>query len=177
MNSVLISFMAGFILVSGEAGPSDKMYEELRTAPSVIIAESLEDDIVSALMESGSATADILLERALAAERAENLELARELLDRAVMVEPDFPEAWYRRALLYLNDEAYDQALLDLNEALSIEPRHFRAWMILGRVFEVLGQNREALEAYREVLTIHPHYEAALAEVRRLSPKLDGRAI
>lgn len=177
MNSFLVSLVAGIVLISGEAGPSDQMYEELRTAPSAVVAQSVEDDIVSALMESGSPTADILLERALAAERAEELELARELLDRAIAVKPDFSEAWFRRALLYLNDEAYDQALLDLNEALTREPRHFRAWMTLGRVFDVLGQSREALSAYQEVLAINPHYESALAEVRRLAPKLDGRAI
>ena len=157
--------------------PTDEMYEALRTAPSAAYADSMEADILAAMLESGSPTADLVMERALLAEQVGELDLERELLDRVVMIKPDYSEAWFRRAMLFLNEEAYDQAILDLNEALTAEPRHFRAWMTLGRVFTMLEQNKQALEAYQEALAIYPLYEAARSEVRRLEPLVNGRAI
>ena len=177
MNSLLFSMLAGVVLASSQAGPSDEMFDELRNAPSSVIAESLEEDITTSFRESGSPTADLLLERALLAETHADFDLAREFLDRAIAVNPEFSEAWYQRSLMFLSEEAIDQALFDLNEALSHEPRHFRAWLTLGRVFEMLGQNKEVLEAYREVLAISPRNESALSQVRRLAPLVDGRAI
>ena len=153
------------------------MFEELRTAKSSVIAESLAEDISSALQESGSATADILLERALVAEAIEDLDMAREFLDRAIAVEPEFSEAWFQRALIFLNEGKFDQALYDLNEALTFEPRHFNAWLTLGALFEQLGESKQALKAYQEVLKIHPHHSTAQSQVRRLGPQVDGRSI
>ncbi|MAK61287.1 MAG: hypothetical protein CMK09_09940 [Ponticaulis sp.] len=177
MQATLISLLASLLLASATAGPSDEMFDELKSAPSQIEAESVADDISAAMQESGSATADLLLERALTAETVEKYDLARQMLDRAIAVQPDFAEAWFQRSLLYLNEDLYDQALFDLNEALTHEPRHFQAWLTLAGLFEALGQPREALEAYREVLKIYPRHETANAQIRRLAPQVDGRSI
>lgn len=177
MKSLIVAAVAALVLVSGKAGPSDEMFAELKSAPSDIVAESLADDINASFRESGSATADILLERAMIAETVEKYDLAREFLDRAIAVKPDYAEAWFLRSLLFMEDEMIDQALFDLNEALTHEPRHFRAWLTLGSVFEMLGQNKQALESYREVLKIYPRHPGANSNIRRLAPLVDGRAI
>ena len=172
-----MSAFAGLVLAAGPAGPSDDMFDALRTSPPGPAAEQMADDVAAALRESGSATADILLERAMAARNVQDFDLSREFLDRAIAVEPEFAEAWFQRAMIFIMDEAYDQALYDLNEALTHQPRHFNAWLMLGNVFEQLGQNRQAVDAYREVLAIHPNHETALGQVRRLEPLVFGRAI
>ena len=157
--------------------PSDEMFEALKDAPTAAHAKSLEEDILDAMLESGSPTADLVMERALLAEQAGQSELARELLDRVVHIKPDFSEAWLYRALHFLSDDKLSQALLDVNEALTAEPRNFRAWLTLGRIFVGLDQNKEALEAYREALRVYPLYAPALSEVRRLRPLVEGRVI
>lgn len=177
MQAMLFSFVASLVLASATAGPSDEMFDELKAAPSQMEADSIADDITAAMQESGSATADLLLERALTAETVEKFDLAREMLDRAIAVKPDFSEAWFQRSLLFLQDDLYDQALYDLNEALTHEPRHYRAWLTLAGLFESLGQSRQALDAYREVLKIYPRHETAISQVRRLEPQVDGRSI
>lgn len=177
MIPALASALVGLVLAAGSGGPSDEMFDALRTAPAGPTSEQLAEDVAAALRESGSATADILLERAMAAQNVQDFALSREFLDRAIAVEPEFAEAWFQRAMIFIVDEAYDQAIFDLNEALTHEPRHFNAWLMLGNVFEQLGQNREAVEAYREVLAIHPNHETARGQVRRLEPLVFGRAI
>ena len=68
-----------------------------------------------------------------------------------------------------------DEAIADLESALTYEPRHFGALAGLGLIYEELGQQRAALEAFRAALVIHPNYETALQGVRRLEPRVDGR--
>ncbi len=171
LSVLLVSTLPAYAL------PSDEQFDALKNAPSPQHAESIEDDILMAMSESGSATADLVFERALLAERVGEYELARELMDRVLIIKPDFSEAWLRRAMIFLQDDQYDQAILDLNESLTHEPRNFRAWMALGRIFGQFQEDKQALDAYRKVLDIHPFYQPALNEVRRLEPIVNGRAI
>lgn len=177
MRFLISLCLASLFMGSAHALPSDEQYEALRTAPTPEHAASIEEDVLVAMLESGSPTADLVLERAMLAEQVGELELARELVDRVLIIKPDFSAAWMNRAMLFLEDGAYDQAILDLNEALTHEPRNFQAWLLLARIFSEFDRNVEALEAYREVLALNPHNEIAKSEVRRLEPKVEGRAI
>ncbi len=170
--------IAGLIFISGpDYGPPDRMFDELKNAPSEEEAESTALDIWAAWLESGSATVDILMERALAAQARGDLDHARALFDRAILIKPDYAEAWHRRASLFLEQERIDEALRDLNEALTHEPRHFGAWAGLGSILERLGSRQEALAAYREALAIHPHMAPAVRAEARLSKQTDGTAL
>ena len=171
-------FIAGLISVSGPSyGPSDEMFEELKNAPSEEAAHSTALDIWAAWLESGSAAADLVMERAVAAQSAGELELAHELYDRVIAIQPDYAEAYNRRASVFLMEENMPEALRDVNEALRLEPRHFGAWTGLGRILEELGAKEEALEAYREALKIHPQLEAARAAESRLTRAQNGQGL
>lgn len=167
-----------FLLASGPvAGPSDEMFEKLLEAPSESEAEEVAMDIFAAWMESGSPTVDILMERGVEAQLAGELDLARAMYDRAILIKPDYAEAWNRRAALFLAEENYAEALRDVNEALRLEPRHFGAWTGLGAVLETFGAREEALQAYREALKIHPWLAPARQGEGRLATFADGQAL
>ncbi len=170
--------IAGLIFISGpDHGPPDAMFDELKDAPTEEEAESTALDIWAAWLESGSPTVDILMERALAAQAQGDLGTARALYDRAILITPDYAEAWHRRASVFLAQDRVDEALRDLNEALTHEPRHFGAWAGLGSILERLGAKEEALEAYREALAIHPFMEPARRGASRLAEATDGTAL
>lgn len=179
LTAMLKALATAFLIaVSGPAyGPPDAMFDRLLEAPSDEEAESVALDIWAAWMESGSATVDILMERAVAAQTIGDTEHARSLYDRAIAIKPDYAEAWHRRATLFVADERYDEALRDLNETLKHEPRHFGAWYGLGTMLERLGSTEEALEAYREALTIYPRLDRARQAAARLSNVSDGTAL
>ncbi len=171
-------FMSVLIFVSGPLfGPPDSMFDELRDAPTEEEGQSVALDIWAAWMESGSPTVDILMERAVAAQTAGDRDHARALYDRAILIEPEYAEAWHRRASLFLEEEKLDEALRDLNEALRHEPRHFGAWLGTGMILERLGAEKEALAAYREALAIHPWLEPARRAESRLAKATDGTAL
>ena len=168
----------GIIFISGPSfGPSDEMFDELKNAPSEEEATSVALDIWASWMESGSAAADLVMERAVTAQSLGDLEQARDLYDRVIGIQPDYAEAYNRRASLFLQEDQYDEALRDVNEALRLEPRHFGAWTGLGRVLEELGAKDEALEAYREALKIHPTLGPAKSAEARLIKEKNGQGL
>lgn len=166
--------LIGAILVSG---PSDEMFDALKSAETDQEAARAEADIVASWTDSGSGTVALLMERAGIAEQAGDAQLARAFYDRIVMIDPTYAEGWYRRAALFLREENYSEALRDMNETLSLEPRHFPAWTGLGFVLETLGAEAEALEAYQTALDIHPQLVPAKRAVARLSRETTGTAL
>ena len=111
------------------------------------------------------------------AVEAEDMQTARELLDRVIILKPDYPEAFHRRAGLFLQEENYPEAFRDLNEALKLEPRHFGAWLGMGVMLEALGGNTQALESYREALAIYPLMPQARAAANRLAKQAEGQEL
>lgn len=160
--------------LSAAALPSDEMFDKLRNAPSESEANDRAMDIWASWMESGSATVDIAMERAAGAQAAGDNDTARALLDRVILLRPDYAEAWNRRASIFLTEENYPEALRDLNEALKYEPRHFGAWAGLGMLFETMRAPEEALEAYREALAVYPMMVQAKKAEGRLSKEAEG---
>jgi len=153
----------------------DALFAELGQAPDDAAAQSVETRIWRHWADSGSATVNVLLERATAAENAGDNELAIRFLDQASDLDPAYAEPWNRRASLAYEQEDYSGAINAIQETLKREPRHFGALAGLGLIYEEIGQDRQALEAFRAALAIHPFYEPAVRGVQRLEPKVDGR--
>lgn len=153
----------------------DALFTQLEQAPDATAASPVEQEILAHWADSGSPTVNILLERADAAVAAGETELAQGFLDQASALAPDYAEPWTRRAGLAYRAEDYAGAIAAIQETLKREPRHFVAMTDLGHIYEGLGQDRAALEAFRAALAVHPHYDPALQGVRRLEPRVDGR--
>ena len=175
--------MLGSLAACGVGGaaraPSDPalnaLFGQLEHAADDAAAARIEAQIWSRWAESGSATVDILLERAAAAESDGDAELAIQFLDQASDLAPDYAEPWNRRASLAYEAQDYAGAIAAIQETLKREPRHFGALGGLGLIYEELGRERAALNAFRAALEVHPRYETARQGVRRLEPRLDGR--
>jgi len=184
MRRLIIAIAAAVTLAAcgqGASGPTrsdaelDELFAQLEQAEDASLAQSVEQAIWARWADSGSPTVNILLERAAAAEEAGDRDLASSYLDQASDLAPDYAEPWNRRANLAYGAEDYSGAISAIQETLRREPRHFAAYAALGIIYEELGQQRAALEAFRAALAIHPHYEVALQGVQRLEPQVDGR--
>jgi tetratricopeptide (TPR) repeat protein len=184
MRPILVAFIALLTLAAcgvGERAPVradpelDNLFTQLEQSPDASAAAGIEQEIWQRWADSGSPTVNILLERAAAAEREGDADLAGRFLDQASALAPDYAEPWNRRANLAYAAEDYRGAIAAIQETLKREPRHFAALAALGIIYEELGQQRAALEAFRASLAIHPHYEIALQGVQRLEPRVEGR--
>ncbi len=172
--------LCALALGCGEEGgvPADPqmeiLFSELRAAPDVASADLAEKQIWARWTSSGSATVDVLLERANAAEAAGDTGLARAFLIQAADLAPTFAEPWHRRAAIAYAEQDYAGAIRAIEETLTREPSHFAAYAGLGVIYEELGQDAAALAAYREALQIHPYLTTARQGERRLSARLNG---
>jgi tetratricopeptide (TPR) repeat protein len=102
---------------------------------------------------------------------------AFDFLDQAILLKPDFAEAWNRRATLNYIADDYGKSLADIERTLQLEPRHFGALMGLGAILEATDRKPEALETYLRVLDISPTLKTAQDAVGRLSEEMTGQRI
>ncbi len=181
MRTFFLWLTLGLILAApAHADQTDKRLERLfnqlaavRTAPE---AAALEAQINDIWLKSGSATVDVLMGRAEAAMAAQDVATAKKLLDSVAEMKPDYAEVWYRRAELLLAMDSQQEAEADLAQAIDLEPRHFKALAIAGRLAEAAGNKNAALAAYRRAAQLNPMMEAAarramqLEEVTELKP-------
>ena len=183
-RAILQAMLKRFLLAAliwlapaAHAAPTEEMFAKLKAATEEAEAADVAADIWATWLESGSPSADLVMSRAVEALNFGDTELARDLLDRVILMRPDFAEAWHRRAGIFLSEENYPEALRDLNQALEAEPRHFGAWLGLGYVLEQLGGEAEALDSYRQALTIYPLMPQAKAAEARLALKAEGQEL
>ncbi len=140
-------------------------------------AGTLEREIVSAWNHSGSDTVDLLLERAGVAMQEKNFGLALQYLDTIVGLKPDFAEGWNMRATVYYLLDEYELSLADIQHVLALQPRHFGALSGLGMIFRELDEPEKALEAFREVLKVHPYFGKARESAEKLEKQVEGQDI
>lgn len=153
------------------------LYAELAKAPDAARAETIVASIERLWASSGSPTADLLIQRAIAAFAAGQKGLAQRLLDAVVELQPDNPEGFNRRAYVYYAQQDYSRALGDLRRVLALEPRHFRAMEGLAQILRSMGEKKGALDAYKELLKAHPNSPGAGEVLKELTREVDGQGI
>jgi Flp pilus assembly protein TadD len=128
-------------------------------------------------LESGSNTQDFLMARAVAALGSHNLPVAQQLLDKIVILQPDWAEAWNKRATVRFMMDDEKGSMADIARVLALEPRHIGALSGMGMILERSGFRDEALRAYRRALEVAPQLASARAAVERLTAAVNGQSL
>ncbi|MCA1467828.1 hypothetical protein I6F09_08020 [Bradyrhizobium sp. IC3195] len=155
----------------------DFLFGALKAAPDEASAKHVEARIWAIWLQTPSDTAALLMSRAKTAVDAKKIDVAIKLLDSIIKLRPDYIEAWNRRATLYYMQNDYGRSLADIQQVLIREPRHFGALAGLGMIMQEVGDERRALEAYRNALAVNPHLEKIPDQVKALTEKVEGRDI
>ncbi|WP_421703609.1 tetratricopeptide repeat protein [Aliiroseovarius sp.] len=134
--------------------------------------EVIEVELDRLLAQSGSPAMDLLLERGRLAMQDDRPGDAVEHLTALTDHAPEFAEGWYARATAYYLTGRVGPALADLQRALALESRHYRAISGLAVILEETDQPRRALQVYRRALAIHPHAPDIKEAVARLEAVL-----
>src|SRR5215813_6110532 len=153
----------------------DFLFGALKVAPDEASAKHIEERIWALWLASGSDTCNLLMVRAKTAVDGENYDLAVRLLDSIIELKPAYVEAWNRRATVFFLKRDYGSALSDIQQVLKREPRHFGALAGLGAIMQDIGDEKDALTAYRRALEIDPHLKGVADKVKALTEKVEGR--
>ena len=124
-------------------------------------AARVEAAINRSLARSGSATADLLLERGTTAMNKGDYDAALDAFNKVITLAPDFVEGWNHRATLYFLMGRLNASIDDINRTLALEPRHFGALAGLGQIYIILGRPADATKAFQRALAADPYLASA----------------
>ena len=155
----------------------DALYARLAVAKDSEEADGIVAAIGRLHVQSGSDAGDLLLARALTAIHRQDYDASQKILDSAIVVLPDWAEAWNTRATVRYLAGDYDGSMADIAETLKREPRHLGALSGMGLILEAEGKREEALKVYQRALAIAPHLSSAEGAADRLKAALAGQAL
>jgi tetratricopeptide (TPR) repeat protein len=155
----------------------DKLFKELGAAPDAKAAATIRAMIEKAWSRSGSPTGDLLMARAESLLKADRAAQAGALLDEIVKLDPDWTLGWRLRAESALMQGDSEGAMLDLDHALSIDPRNFEVMADLAHLMRAAGRDAPALELLRRAMSFDPRNEDLRREADELQRQIEGRKI
>ena len=107
----------------------------------------------------------------------EELNKAYEIFSQIILVDPNWSEAWNKRAtVLYLMGR-YQDSLDDIDEVLKRESRHFGALSGQGLVQIKLKNYEQAIKSYQAAQKIYPSINAAKIMIPQLQELIKKESI
>ena len=95
---------------------------------------------------------------------------------KVVEKKPDFAEGWNKRATAYFMMGEFDKSMLDINQTLKLEPRHFGALDGMGLIFMHSQQYSEAIKIYNQMLKIFPNNKSIIDKKKLMNEYLSKSA-
>lgn len=155
----------------------ESLFQRLRTAKDPNEGRAIAKQIEQRWLRSSSETATLLMARVNQAMTANARETGIELIDYILLLQPQWAEAYNKRAtILFLMDD-YDGALRDIRSALRYEPRHFGAMAGLGMIMQRMGNTKAAYAAFRKALEVHPQLNEVREAADRLKTEVEGQEL
>jgi len=102
---------------------------------------------------------------------------ALRVFNAVVEQQPEFAEAWNRRATLHYLMGNSAASIRDIDRTLELEPRHFGALSGLGLVYLQQENLLKARETFEKLLIIHPNSPAGRQNLERVLEALRSQFI
>jgi len=159
------------------AATLDDLFERLVRTKDESEAKGITASIQRRWLRSGSDTADVLMSRAMQAVEAKDQALAIEILDRVVVLQPEWAEGWNKRATVFFMLGDVTRSMADIRETLAREPRHYGALAGLGIILQSNGDRKAAYDVFRKALALNPFLNDVKQQVQRLESELGDKDI
>ena len=136
----------------------DKIWDLWVTHPS-------ENNLTKLLADGSSAMMD------------NKLKTAYDKFTKVIELDPNWAEAWNKRAtVLYLMGK-YELSQTDINKVLQLEKRHFGALSGQGLVQTALKNYQKAIDSYLEAHKVHPNMKSPLIMIEQLQMQIKKESI
>jgi tetratricopeptide (TPR) repeat protein len=152
----------------------DKLFIQLKNTKDLSSAKMVENKILKIWLihpsddRRGSRLTELLTQgsRLMNMRKFNN---AYEIFTQIIAVEPDWAEAWNKRATVLYSMGLYQSSLDDIKITLNLEPRHFGA--LSGRALNYieLNQYEKAIKSYKDAQKIYPIMDGAKKMIKELN--------
>ena len=106
----------------------------------------------------------------------QELNKAYEIFSQIILADPNWPEAWNKRATVLYMLGRYQESQDDIDKVLKLEKRHFGALSGQGLVQTELKNYEKAINSYIEVQKIYPAMQAPKVMIPRLKELIKGQS-
>lgn len=154
----------------------DRLFALLAQAPDETAGAAVEARIRAVWAQAASPTVVLLMQRGQRNLQADADADAVEDFDAALVLQPDYAEAWLLRAAALSATGDNAAAARDVQQALVLEPRRFDALDLLARIQEQSGDVAGAIRSLQAAVAIHPKLGGGAERLRLLRQKVDGQA-
>ncbi|MGB7087813.1 MAG: tetratricopeptide repeat protein [Phormidesmis sp.] len=96
------------------------------------------------------------------------------ILSEIIQAQPDFAEAWNRRAVLRYTQGEHWQAIADCQAVIRLIPYHFGALHGLGLCHCAVGNHVAAIQSFRQALAVQPYALANQRMILECTAKLEN---
>ncbi len=134
----------------------DALFERLRAVEDRAEGERITNRIWRLWRENDDPDLAAAMEQGIVALRSDRHAEAERRFSAVIEAEPDYAEAWNKRATVRYLRGRYATAAADIRRTLALEPRHFGALAGLGLVYMQLERYRAAIESFERALEINP---------------------
>ena len=180
--SILILSLVFFSNVNADerGGKLDKLFSQLKDTKDLPTAQVIEKEIwdIWSIHPTDDRRGFRLTELLIQGTRLMNMQelnKAYKMFTQIIAVEPDWAEAWNKRAtVLYLMDQ-YQASQKDIDKVLKLEKRHFGALSGQGLVQNKLGNYEKSINSYKEVQKIYPSMETPKIMIPFLKELIRGQ--
>ena len=93
---------------------------------------------------------------------------ALKVFDNILATDPEWSEAWNKRATVFFLMKRYSKSLNDIEKVLKIESRHFGALSGQARIFIKLQEYEKAIISLKKALKFYPSFKSG-----ELIPKIE----
>lgn len=156
----------------------DSLFDILHFAPlNSQEAYIAQQGIWALWIQAPTASGRVLMRQGTQQMSQGDMDQAIKTFSALIALEPDFAEAWNKRATIYFMQGNYSDSLADIYETLEREPRHFGAKSGLGLILDAMEEPEAALQAFHEALEINPHMDQIRERVEQLKKQIQGRQL
>ena len=168
----IIIFLAPSFFLPAQSSQNkilDELFDQLEKVNNSKTAELLEKKIWSIWNEHPS---DIKLTEKLEfgteLMQYKDYDYALKVFDNILAADPEWSEAWNKRATVFFLMERYKRSLSDIEKVLKIESRHFGALSGQARIFIKLQEYEKAIISLKTALKFYPSFRSG-----ELIPKIE----
>jgi len=151
----------------------DDLFGQLTQTSDVSVANQLTSEIWTIWIETDSPDSQKIMQQGIDAMGQRDLKKALEIYDDLIVKEPDFAEAWNKRATVHYMLGNISQSAEDVKKTLELEPRHFGALSGLGLLYMATGKPKAALTAFEEALVVNPHLSGPKNNIKSLRLQIE----
>ena len=173
MRILILLFFLFFTSVSAEnftqKNEINKLFDKLKKENNYKTAELLEKKIWALWhVHPNDNTLTEKLKLGIEIMQYGNYDYALKIFNNVLSSDPDWSEAWNKRATLFFVMKQYDESLDDIEKVLNIESRHFGALSGQARIFIKLQEYEKAIISLKKALKFYPSFKSG-----ELIPKIE----